>query len=198
MGELEVTCIYYEDFFLIAVESYQRIIRLEKERKKIETYLPKSPSLLMEDIAMQNRVDQKNSRIQRLVMVIIISCACSLEGYINDYAIDKLSKNYLKTYLDKLDLFSKWIVIPRITRGTQLNPGSSALQDLSWLINMRNKLVHSKSRKIEIDDIKDTDFVGQDDAKRAIDTVKNLVRELKKIDNDIDIEWTTGDVAPWK
>ncbi len=29
------------------------------------------------------------------------------------------------------------------------------------------------------------------DAKRAIETVKNLAQELKKIDADIYIEWTT-------
>jgi len=97
----------------------------------------------------------------------------------------------LKTYLDKLDLLSKWVVIPRIITGTQLDAGSKALQELSWLITLRNKLVHYKSRKIEITDIKETDFLWGNDAKRAIETVKNLAQELKKIDADIYVEWTT-------
>jgi len=122
---------------------------------------------------------------------VVIFCATSLEAYINHYAISKLSKNYFTTYLDKLDLFSKWIVIPRIVTGTQLDAGSKPLQDLSWLITLRNKLVHPKSRKISIDDMKKTDFLWREDAERVIETVRHLVQELKKIDDSIYIDWTT-------
>ena len=179
---------YYEDFFHIAIDTYKEIVKLEKEHSELQeglSELKKSSDDLTDKLA------EKNDRIGRLTLIVVIFCATSLEAYINDYAINHLSKNYLKTYLDKLDLLSKWVVIPRITTGTQLDPGSSALQDLSWLITLRNKLVHYKSRKIEIDDIKETDFLWGDDAKRAIETVKNLAQELKKIDDDIYIDWTT-------
>jgi hypothetical protein len=179
---------YYEDFFHIAIDTYKEIAKLEKELNKLQVNTSKSEK--SSDDFVDN-VAERNDRIGRLALIVVIFCATSLEAYINHYAISNLSKSYLKTYLDKLDLLSKWVVIPRLTTGTQLDAGSSALQDLSWLITLRNKLVHYKSRKIEIDDIKETDFLWGDDAKRAIETVKNLAQELKKIDDDIYIDWTT-------
>jgi len=179
---------YYEDFFHVAVDTYKEIVKLEKVLNKLQENTSKSDKS-SDDFT--NKVAEKNDRIGRLASIVIIFCATSLEAYINHYAISRLSKNYLKTYLDKLDLFSKWIIIPRITTGIQLNAGSRVLQELSWLITLRNKLVHSKSRKIQIDDMKETDFLWGDDAKRAVETVKNLAQELKKLDDAVDIDWTT-------
>ena len=179
---------YYEDFFHVAVDTNKEIVKLEKELNQLQVNTNKSDKA-SDDFA--DKVAEKNDRIGRLALIVVIFCATSLEAYINHYAISNLSKNYLKTYLDKLDLLSKWIVIPRIITGTQLDAGSKALQELSWLITLRNKLVHYKSRKIEITDIKETDFLRGNDAKRAIQTVKNLAQELKKIDADIYVEWTT-------
>ena len=185
---MEIEFTYYEDFFHVAIDTYKEIIKLEKEHSELQEGLSE---LKKSSEHLTNKLAEKNDRIGRLALIVVIFCATSLEAYINHYAISNLSKSYLKTYLDKLDLLSKWVVIPRLTTGTQLDAGSSALQDLSWLITLRNKLVHYKSRKIEIDDIKETDFLWGDDAKRAIETVKNLAQELKKIDDDIYIDWTT-------
>ncbi len=179
---------YYEDFFHVAIDSFNEIIKLEKEHKELQSSLSDSAKASND---LTDKLAEKNDRIGCLALIVVIFCATSLEAYINDYAISHLSKNYLKSYLDKLDLFSKWIVIPRIIKGAQLDAGSRPLQDLSWLITLRNKIVHYKSRKIEIKDIKETDFLWGDDAKRAIETVKNLVKELKKVDDDIYIDWTT-------
>jgi len=95
--------------------------------------------------------------------------------------------------LDKLDVLSKWIVIPRITTGTQLDPGSKALQDLDWLTELRNKLVHYKSKKIEVEQIQTTDFLWESDAKRAIETVINLALELNNIDAQVYVGWVENE-----
>jgi hypothetical protein len=179
---------YYEDFFHIAIDSYKEISNLEKELNVLHINTSKSDKS-SDDFT--DKVAEKNDRIGRLALIVVIFCTTSLEAFINHYAISHLSKNYLKTYLDKLDLFSKWIIIPRIITGRQLDAGSRALQELSWLITLRNKLVHYKSRKIQISDLKDTDFLWEHDAKRAIETVKKLARKLKKIDDAVDIDWTT-------
>jgi hypothetical protein len=185
---MKVKFAYYEEFFHIAIDNYKKIIKLEKEIGEIQVRLRKSEKF-SDDLI--DKIAEKNDRIGRLALIVIIFCATSLEAYINDYAIFHLSKNYLKTYLDKLDLFSKWIVIPRITRGIQLEAGARPFQDLSWLISVRNKLVHHKTRTLDMEQIKDTDFLWADDAKRAIETVKNLAQELKIVDSDIHVEWTT-------
>ena len=185
---MKVEFTYFEDFFHIAIDTYKEIVKLEKERSELQANTSESEKSSDNFV---DKVAEKDDRIGRIALIVVVFCAMSLEAYINHYAISHLSKNYLKTYLDKLDLLSKWIVIPRITTGTQLDAGSRPLQDLSWLITLRNKLVHYKSRKVSIEEIKDTDFLWENDAKRAIETVKNLAQELKKIDNDIYIDWTT-------
>ena len=185
---MEIELNYYEDFFHVAVDTYKKIEKLEKEHSELQVNTSKSDKSSDDFV---DKVAEKNDRIGRLALIVVIFCATSLEAYINHYAISNLSKNYWKTYLDKLDLFSKWVVIPRIISGTQLDAGSKALQELSWLITLRNKLVHYKSRKIEVADIKETDFLWEKDAKRAIETVKNLAQELNKIDDRVLIDWTT-------
>jgi hypothetical protein len=185
---MKVEFTYYEEFFHIAIDTYKEIVKLEKEHSELQVNMSESEKSFDDFV---DKVAERNDRIGRLALVVVVFCATSLEAFINHYAISHLSKNYLKTYLDKLDLLSKWIVIPRITTGTQLDAGSRPLQDLSWLITLRNKLVHYKSRTVSIEEIKDTDFLWENDAKRAIETVKNLAQELKKIDNDIHIDWTT-------
>jgi hypothetical protein len=183
---MEAEFTYYEDFFHVAIDTYNEIIKLEKELNNISrSKVEKSSDDFVDKVA------EKNDRIGRLALVVIIFCAASLEAYINHYAISHLSKNYFETYLDKLNLRSKWVVIPRIINGTQLNTGSKAIQELSWLIKLRNELMHYKSRKIEIHNIKETDFLYEKDAKRAINAVKKLAQELHKIDNSIFIDWTT-------
>ncbi len=184
---MEIELDYFEDYFRIAIDAYKDIVRFEKELDDLYPNASKS-DIVPVDIMVKGF--EQYYKIDRLALIVVIFCGTSLEAYINYYGIRKLSKNYFSTYLDKLDLFSKWVVIPRIITGTQLDVGSKPLQDLAWLIALRNKLVHYKSRKIEVADIKNN-IVLSNDASRAIETVRNLARELKKIDDDIHIYWTT-------
>lgn len=127
--------------------------------------------------------------IEGHTLIVIIFCALFLETYINDYAIRRLSKNYLECHLDKLDLASKWIVIPRIVTGQQLDKSSKWFRDLSWLISLRNKLVHYKTQLFEFEEMCPADFLWEDDAKRALETAKNSVLALKKVDKELNIGW---------
>lgn len=185
---MEVEFTYYEEFFHTAIDTYKEIVKLEREHNELQANISESEKLSDNFV---DKVAEKNDKIGRLVLIVAIFCATSLEAYINHYAISRLSKNYFETYLDKLGLFSKWVVIPRIITGMQLDAGIRPLQDLSWLISLRNKLLHHKSRKVSIEEIQDTDFLWAKDANRAIETVKNLIQELKRIDDDIQIDWTT-------
>lgn len=185
---MKIEFTYYEEFFHVAIDIYKEIEKAEKELNELQINTSKQDKSSDDFI---DKVAEKNDRIGRLALIVVVFCATSLEAFINHYATSHLSKNYLKTYLDKLDLLSKWIVIPRITTGTQLDAGVKAFQDLSWLISLRNKLVHYKARKVNIEELKDKDFLWSEDAKRAIETVKNVAQELEKIDNNINIEWTT-------
>ena len=185
---MKVEFTYYEEFFHVAIDTYKEIVKLDEEHNGLQVNTSESEK---ESDDFVDKVAEINDKIGRLSLIVVIFCAISLEAYINYYGISHLSKTYFEKYLDKLNLLSKWIVIPRIITGTQLDAGSKALQDLSWLISMRNNLVHYKSRKVNVEELKTTDFLWSEDAKRAIETVKNLAQELNKIDDRILIDWTT-------
>jgi len=176
--ELKAEFFYYETYFLIARDAYREAKRFDREILAIQKSNP--------DVVL---VAEKNDAIERFAIVVILFCALAAEAFINDYGIENCSKNYFKKYLDKLDLISKWIIIPRMVTGEELDPGSKIMQDLSWLVGLRNKLVHSKSRKIPIDKIEKSDFFWIEDADRSLETIRNLIAELKRIDKSIHFDW---------
>lgn len=181
-----VDWIYHTEYFKIARDKYGEIEKLKQEHDSFQKRLKHKKKILDVEVGF---LAEKNDLIGQYAIIAIIFSALSLEAYINHYAITKLSKNYLKDYLDKLDLLSKWIIIPRIVTGKQLDPGLTPVQDLSWLITLRNKMAHYKSREIEIANIKESYFFWEHDARKAIKTVRNIVLALKEIDKDIDIWW---------
>ena len=71
--------------------------------------------------------------------------AMCLEAFIYDYAAHNFTDTYVKKYLDKLDVVSKWVVITRLTTGKDFPRESKAFEDLKMLIKARNDFVHPKS-----------------------------------------------------
>ncbi len=184
---MKVEFTYHEEFFRLALNNYVKIEQLKREHDKIRESF-KHRKKVSDDLVL-SLLAEKNDAIGQHALIAVIFCALSAEAYINDYAISRLSKNYLKSYLDKLDLLSKWVLIPRIVTGRQLDPGSEPIQNLSWLVALRNKLVHYKTRVLTIEQIEPSDFLWEDDAQKALDTVRNLVLALKEIDKDTNIDW---------
>ncbi len=184
---MKVEFTYHKQYFDIALEHYKEIKILQKERDEIIQSLKVAGKSSSDEMA--DSTASKNDRIGHLALIVVVFSALSLEAFINDYAIGSFSKSYFENYLDKIELFSKWIVIPRIITGTQLDPGSKALQGLDWLIKLRNRLVHYKSKVVEIKEIANEDFLWEEDAQKAMGTVRNLMLELKKIDNKVNIAW---------
>jgi hypothetical protein len=189
MNELELiwTLSYFIDYAQIALENYTIIEPLGVKRKildkKVSSPGDASSGEVLEWVNISNKIS-KHSRI------VIIFCALSLEAYINDYAINRTSKSYLKNYLDKLDLYSKWVVIPRLLTGSQLDTAAQPMQDLDWLIKQRNKLVHFKTEMVEAGKvITKMGVYNEQVAQKALDTVKNAVLALHKIDKEAYISW---------
>lgn len=171
--------------FQAGTEKFSNYSTAKEEHDDLKKSL-KNKTVSDEDVDL---LATKNDLIGEHALVVIIFAALTLEAFINHYGINRLSKNYFLTYLDKLDVLSKWMVLPKLITRKQLDPGTSAMQDLSWLIAVRNKLVHYKSRTIKIDDLKESDFLWETDAQRAINTVKRLIPSLEKIDPVVDTMW---------
>ena len=58
--------------------------------------------------------------------------------------------NYLKNYLDKLDLVSRWVVFPKLFDAFEFPTEGQAFQRLRTLVSVRNEIAHSKSSTIDL------------------------------------------------
>lgn len=183
---LFVSVSYYADYAKIALENYDRIQKPLKERKVIDDKYEKLGKISGQE---NSKFWERNVKIGKYSRVIVVFCALALEAFINDYAIKHFSRNYLKKYLDKLGLMSKWIVIPRLVTGSQLDAGSQQMEDLDWLVEQRNLLVHFKSQTVEVSKLSSVKFFAEQDAEKAISTVKNIVLALHKIDKTANETW---------
>lgn len=187
MTEWLWTLSYYGDYSQIALENYTSIEKLLVKRKVIDKKYD-SLGKLSED--EEREFSEINREINKHSRIVIVFCALSLEAFINDYAIDHLSKSYLEKYLDKLDLYAKWVVIPRFLTGSQLDTGAKPMQDLDWLIKQRNKLVHFKTETLGLSELDDKlDLYNEKTARKAILTVKNIVLALHNIDKRAHETW---------
>jgi hypothetical protein len=183
---LKIAWTHHGDYFRLALENWRRIRQLKQEHDALQTQLGHD-SKAADDIADQ--LARKNDTIGELALVVIVFCAFALEAFINDYTISRLSRNYLSKYLEKLDVVAKWMVIPRLVSRKRLDPGSRPLQDVAWLVELRNKLAHYKSKELTIDQITVSDFLWYEDAERAIRAVRGAVLALGRLDRKAQTDW---------
>lgn len=91
------------------------------------------------------RVEQ-DELMTKLGINSIVFTAMALEAGIFELAAINLGDATATDDLDKLDLNSKWSVIPQLVCGRGLVKTGPALNNLSTLIKARNQLVHYKSK----------------------------------------------------
>jgi len=117
----------------------------------------------------------------------ILNSAFCLESFINDYGAAKLGSRYFESHLDKLDVKSKWLVIPRLATNKSIEKGGHGYETLKKTIGIRNKLVHSKSKNID-----DGSIAESAGFKETVDQMKHvskcflgikvIISELESID----------------
>lgn len=120
---------------------------------------------------------------------VVIFSAIFLEAFIYDYAAVNLGDKYARTHLEKLDLASKWSIIPQLVTHKAIDKGANAFNLLNILIKERNKLVHLKSKKITDFEALSNDLLMQDKyifeiTSSAFKAMHEFIDELKKIDPD--------------
>jgi hypothetical protein len=182
---LKIAWTHHSDYFKVVAETYSQIQNLAREHDQFQRSL-EGKEISDDDVDF---LASRNDAIGERALIVIVFSTFTLEAYINHYGINRLSRNYFSSYLDKLDLLSKWLVIPRLVTGRKLDPGSRAMQDLSWLVSLRNRLAHFKSKTITVEEIKESDFLWHEDAERAVRTVKRVVSLLARIDPEAETDW---------
>lgn len=91
---------------------------------------------------------------ERSVTIPIVYSAMCLEAFIYDYGASHLSDSFMKNHIDKLDLPSKYVIVTKLATGNDFPKQTQAYEGLQKMAKDRNKLVHFKSRKYDINDIK--------------------------------------------
>jgi hypothetical protein len=94
----------------------------------------------------EERLYLESKGLELGIKTIVFAGMC-LEAAIYDYASIQLSDKFVKEHFEKLDLLSKWIIIPRFVCGKQLRKDKAPYAALKQLVKDRNSLVHHKSQK---------------------------------------------------
>lgn len=180
LEDTEITLENHTTFYAIAYRQHEEVKRLaeERDRRPVKTDADADFNAEM------------NSRIQRSAMVVVVFSALTLEAFINHYGIERFSAGFFDDHLDRLGPVSKWVVIPRLTVGRELDRGGESFTLLTQLFRLRNKLVHYKMRKKKIRDLREEeDWVTEMHAEEAVRAVEAAIRDLKAIDASVDAEW---------
>lgn len=78
-------------------------------------------------------------------LIAVIFGVIALDNFIYCYSSKALGHEFCNNYLDKLDIVSKWIVLPKLITGKEMDPYSEAIIRLRELVKVRNRLVHTKA-----------------------------------------------------
>ena len=177
-------------FFQCCVRAANELVLAEGELKELMRHTQNK------DMARSDseRSFQLQHEIEMSVMIAPIFGIITLEQFIHSYAVERIKGfwNVLE-HIDKLDTTSKWMVIPPLACGKEIERTCPALNDLRQLIKLRNTIIHPKP--IIVNNPSEEQFVRTLDrvhnlgkerhqiAKKAPQTVIALINELRSIDN---------------
>lgn len=126
----------------------------------------------------------------REYLVQHLFAAMCLEAFIYDYAATNFSDTYVKKYIDKLDLVSKWVLVPKLVLGNEFPRSGRSFAYIRSIKKERDKLVHSKSRPQLSDDERERElakytFKPSKSNKKDTDLEINISRQLVEIFNTL-------------
>lgn len=133
------------------------------------------------------------SKQHEFAVSVVIFSAFSIEALCNDYISRRLGFSY-NDYLDKLDVKSKLLLGVKLATGREFPKERQAYNVLHNLITVRNKIAHSKSIKINLDNIEDSfkkvsnSYQTSIDKKIVDDSIKAfdlIIMELDKLDTEL-------------
>jgi len=190
------TYIEYHPFFRCCIDAIERLENYEIKLRELES--KESVSDEIEDIRNKLHMQEVSAP------VFAINTA---EHFINLYACNRIDSFYTSEHLESLDIFSKWIAIPYIICGEEIDRESQSAKDFKHLISLRNSLTHAKPSYIYFDnpetiekrynrlDAKKKDRRTM--AKRSANIVLGMFSELKNIDPSEELEDLMKELGIW-
>ena len=152
---------------------------LHDDRKKLDEWEAKAFEV--------DRIFPIQEKLDQVLLTTIVFSAMALEGYINFYAIKNFTKGYFEKHLDRIDIVTKWLLIPRLITGNEIPKDGRAFQLLNQLVSSRNYLVHAKATNAFQLDEDASEFILTKSASKMIDFDQNLFKKAKEAIEAMDI-----------
>lgn len=170
---------------------YELAPEVERLRERLKETLsaaddPNDPPTEYHDFWLE--LDPIEEERDQSCIVACVFTALYFEAFIYDYAASCLGDKYVLEHLDKLDFISKWIVVPRLTVGKEIDKSKGAFAALKRLHKDRNSLVHLKSRPMNFDPeataqyLEDREADLAEAARNCKAALENVVKALHDLD----------------
>jgi hypothetical protein len=179
------------DNLALALEYHKKVSTLCDALKNLEGYEA--------EYFLSEKLSPIENKLNNHCLVALVFAALAVEGYIYDYAARKLTDNFVESHLDKLDVVSKWVVIPKLVTRKDFPKDKQAFSLLKQLVQNRNYLAHNKSVKLMKADVEPnltvngtsenlTEMLYSDSAKRMLkfgdsilDKAKDAIKTLDEL-----------------
>jgi hypothetical protein len=177
-------------FLQILKENHQKVLNLDARLEKLKKDLIQGSG---EDytIAIEGKIQSLEDELSKSVAIVITFSVMVLESYIYDYAARHLTDTFVKDHLDKLDTFSKWVIIPSLITGREIPQQSNWRGLLKKAIKARNSIIHYKSsqpptlfhnKKQYIEKLQEDSDALLETSKQSIQLLKILADKIIEID----------------
>lgn len=143
---------------MIRFQLYSQMVRIARENLDLALEVDNEVSTLSDKLKNLENLEAESfehyslspvkEKFEDYCVISLAFSALAIEAYIYDYAARKLTDNFAKLHLDKLDLVSRWVVIPKLVTGKDFPKDEQAFCLLKQLIQNRNYIVHNKSGKL--------------------------------------------------
>ncbi|WP_373548962.1 hypothetical protein [Haliscomenobacter sp.] len=160
---------------------------LGKHYKFVSTEEGKIPGILFEEYKQEKKINEAKDRSKKSYTKCIIFLAIYLEAFIYDYGATRLGDTYMKKYLERLDVVSKWKIIPKLATNNEIRYDNHKYGYLKEIISLRNSFVHNKTQDIKV-------ILGKKDEKKkreneltlstCFECLEFLISEIFRIDQD--------------
>jgi len=121
--------------------------------------------------------------------IAIVFSAITLEACINSYAKRQLGGGYFDKHIVKMDLRTKWVVVPTLATGQGLPRDEPLYHRLGELAKHRNGIAHPKPRKRNYREVLQEAQDMQRRGGEAVEVAREALRWLASVDPTAKVDW---------
>lgn len=161
---------YLFTYVQIIFNQSRRFVILEGDPPEYESWMKYTQKFQIKAEKLETRI------------LAVITTALFLEAYIYDYGARKHSAKFVEKYLDKLDPFAKWVIIPKLITPPGLDQNDEVFGRLKKLFTLRNSLVHHKTTSGG-DFTTPPDFPNELEPHDCVQLVNDVLTKLYELDS---------------